>query len=79
MKAGMIGAVSEVATALGALAVYAFFLWLCTPSLMGGFDRIQAWIGYVAVALPLVGFAAVHLTLAWALWSAEQRVPNPRP
>ena len=42
-------------------------------------DRIQAWIAYVAIALPLVGFAAVHLALASTLWNAEQRVPNPRP
>jgi hypothetical protein len=70
MKYGKMGAAGAVGVALGLLALYLFMGWVATPRPTGGIDRIQSFVAWISMLVPILAIAVIHLVYARILWQA---------
>lgn len=63
-KHGKLAALGARGVAVGCVALFAFMVWVVSPSPTGGIDGVQATIAYLGMGIPLAAIIAVHLVFA---------------
>ncbi len=74
MRFERLAALGALGPVFGALAIYALFVWVATPSPTGGMDSTNAILTYIAAAGPILGIIAVHLVFARVLLREDARL-----